>query len=74
MFKKLEKPDEVFRTETGAVKVPTVTLETEFGYRCQIALDDRCWVVYKNSDRGYKPSPWISWDIFEELKKLPSPR
>jgi hypothetical protein len=74
MYKKLDKPDKWFKTEHGRVMSPLVTLETAWGAKCQIALDDRCYVIYKDTDRGYKTSPYISWDILEVLKTLPPPR
>jgi hypothetical protein len=52
---------------------PVATLEDEFGGKCQIAIDDHCYVVLLQKDDGtYKPTPWIFREAFEVLKTLPS--
>ena len=60
-------------TEVGDFE-PVATLADEYGGRCQIAIDDHCYVLYlKREDGTYKLTSHIFYEAFEVLKKLPPP-
>ena len=53
---------------------PIATLADEYGGRCQISIDDLCYVLrLKQADGKYKTTSYIFSEAFEVLKTLPSP-
>lgn len=41
--------------------------------RCQIAIDDHCYVIYLRQKNGrYKATAWIFKEVFDVLKTLPT--
>lgn len=72
MYKKIEI-DEKSILDNGVEFIPVATLEDENGGRCQISIDDHCYVLkLKQNDGKYKITPWIFPEAFEVLKTLPS--
>lgn len=75
MYKKVTT-DKSAITDNGVEFTPVATLEDEFGGKCQIAIDDNCYVVYLKQiiilDTVYKKTPYIFPEAFEVLKTLPS--
>ncbi len=60
--------------ENGAEFVPIATLADEHGGRCQVSIDDHCYVLRLLQSNGmYKTTSWIFGEAFEVLKKLPTP-
>ena len=54
---------------------PIATLADESGGRCQIAIDDHCYILYIKRPNGkYGSTKWIFKEAFEVLKTLPSPK
>lgn len=52
---------------------PVATLADESGGRCQISIDDHCYILrLKQSDGRYETTSWIFPEAFEVLKTLPS--
>lgn len=72
MYKQVET-DKAATLENGAVFHPVATLESEHGGRCQIAIDDGCYILYlKKSPSGlYAHTAWIFPEAFKVLKTLP---
>lgn len=68
--------DEQCVTENGIIFRPIVTLANDEGGRCQISIDDDCYLIrLKQEDGTYKaPTPFIFKEVLEELKKLPEPQ
>lgn len=53
---------------------PVATLADEHGGRCQIAIDDYCYVLYIKQQNGkYKISSHIFQEAFKVLKTLSGP-
>ena len=74
MFKRI-KTDKIatLDTEDNGKFHPIATLADEYGGRCQIGIDDHCYVLYlKKTDGNYKMTSWIFPEAFEVLKTLPS--
>ena len=63
MYKQIET-DKSFWTESGSQEIPIATLADEHGGRCQIAIDDHCYVLFLK--RG-KPNTKQIMDKFERL-------
>ena len=72
MYKQVET-DKNAVLDNGVEFTPVATLADEYGGRCQISIDDHCYILrLKQSDGKYKTSAWIFPEAFEVLKKLPS--
>ena len=74
MYKKVET-DARYRLNNGTICVPVATLADEWGGRCQIDIDDHCYILRLMTDDGsYKSTPYIFREAFEVLKTLPNPQ
>lgn len=72
MYKQI-KTDKQCKTSGGSTFTPVATLADEYGGRCQISIDDHCYVIMLKEDDGtYNYTPWIFKEVFEVLKSLPS--
>lgn len=72
MYKQVET-DKNAVLDNGAEFTPIATLANEYGGRCQISIDDHCYILrLKQSDGKYKTTAWIFPEAFEVLKTLPS--
>ena len=73
MYKQVEVDKEA--TLDNNVKFnPVATLADEYGGRCQISIDDHCYVLgLKQSDGRYKRTSYIFKEAFKVLRKLPLP-
>lgn len=72
MYKQVET-DKNAVLDNGVEFTPVATLADEYGGRCQISIDDHCYILrLKQSDGKYKTSAWIFPEAFEVLKTLPS--
>ncbi len=61
-------------TTNGSSFLPVATLADEHGGRCQISIDDHCYVIkLKQEDDLYKNTNHIFNEVFEVLKYLPNP-
>ena len=59
--------------DNGVEFTPVATLADEYGGRCQISIDDHCYILrLKQYDGKYKTTAWIFPEAFEVLKNLPS--
>ena len=74
MYKKVET-DPRYMLKNGTICIPVATLADEYGGRCQIDIDDHCYVLrLMTEDGSYKITPYIFREAFEVLKTLPSPQ
>ncbi len=72
MYKQVET-DKNAVLYNGVEFEPVATLADEYGGRCQIAIDDRCYqVLLKQADGRYKPTTYIFNEAFSVLKKQPN--
>lgn len=72
MYKQVETDGNAV-LDNGVEFTPVATLADEYGGRCQISIDDHCYVLrLKQSDGKYKTTAWIFPEAFEVLKTLPS--
>ena len=72
MYKQV-KTDESGVLENGVEFTPIATLADEYGGRCQIDIDDNCYILrLRQSNGSYQTTSWIFPEAFEVLKKLPS--
>lgn len=72
MYKQVET-DKNAVLDNGVEFTPVATLADEYGGRCQISVDDHCYILrLKQSDGKYKTTAWIFPEAFEVLKTLPS--
>jgi len=72
MYKQVET-DKNAVLDNGVEFIPVATLADEYGGRCQISIDDHCYILrLKQSDGKYKTTAWIFPEAFEVLKTLPS--
>ena len=72
MYKQVET-DQNAVLDNGVEFTPVATLADEYGGRCQISIDDHCYILrLKQSDGRYKTTAWIFPEAFEVLKTLPS--
>lgn len=72
MYKQVET-DKNAVLDNGVEFTPVATLADEYGGRCQISIDDHCYILrLKQSDGKYKTTAWIFPEAFEVLKTLPS--
>lgn len=74
MYKQI-KTDKEYMLENGEMVQPVATLADEYGGRCQIDIDDHCYILrLRNSETGrYKKTPYIFREAFEVLVTLPPP-
>lgn len=71
MYKQVETDDVAVLTN-GVEITPVATLADEHDGRCQISIDDHCYILsLKQSDGRYKITPWVFSEAFEVLKTLP---
>lgn len=72
MYKQVET-DKNAVLDNGVEFTPVATLANEYGDRCQISIDDHCYILrLKKSNGKYRTTAWIFPEAFEVLKKLPS--
>lgn len=72
MYKQVET-DSIAILENGYALSPIATLVDEFDGKCQISIDDNCYVLsLKQSNGTYKLSPWIFKEALDVIKTLPS--
>lgn len=79
MYKQVETEKVCYTTNVTEFH-PIATLADEFGGKCQIAIDDGCYVIYNKvgefKDYGnacYKLTYHIFGEVFDVLKTLPTP-
>lgn len=73
MYKEVETDSE-YILENGEKGKPVATLADEYGGRCQICIDDHCYVLrLKQLNGRYKTTAWIFKEAFNVLKTLPNP-
>ena len=60
-----------FKTRHGT---PALVMEDECGGQVAVVTDDHCYVVMLKREDGYKSTSHIWRELFEEMKKLPSPQ
>jgi len=71
MYKQVET-DKSVTLDNGVKFTPVATLADENGGRCQISIDDHCYILrLKNSNGLYTNTPWIFPEAFEVFKTLP---
>ena len=70
MYVKIATDSEVL-LKNGSVANPVATLADQYGGRCQIIIDDHCYVLLLKRDNGYVATSWIFPEAFEVLKTLP---
>ena len=73
MYKQVET-DGRCQTVNNTTFTPVATLADEYGGRCQIAIDDHCYVLYLRQDDGYSMTSWIFEEAFKVLKLLSPPK
>jgi len=74
MYKKV-KTDLEYILDNDEKSKPIATLADEYGGRCQISIDDHCYVLrLKQQDGRYKTTSYIFKEAFKVLKMLPSPK
>lgn len=74
IYKKVETDIEYVLNNNEKSK-PIATLADEFGGRCQISIDDHCYVLrLKQPDGKYRTTPYVFREAFEVLKTLDSPK
>jgi len=71
---KQEITDNVVFSKGRSDIYPVATLADEYGGRCQIAIDDHCYVLYLKRDDGYILTSHIFREAFEVLRSLPDPK
>ena len=73
MYKRV-KTDKDCRLENNEPFTPVATLVDESGGRCQISVDDHCYVLrLKQSNGKYKTTPYIFAEAFDVLVTLDTP-
>jgi len=71
MYKKVET-DKKAVLDNGVEFTPVATLADEYGGRCQISIDDHCYILSLKQQNGvYKTTPYIFNEAFLVLKQLP---
>ncbi len=72
MYKQIET-DKTATLHNGVEFTPIATLADEYGGRCQISIDDHCYILRLLQPNGmYETTSWIFPEAFEVLKTLPS--
>lgn len=72
MYKQVETDkNSIFRG--GGTFSLVATLADESGGRCQISVDDHCYILsIRQRDGLYRRTAWIFAEAFEVLRRLPS--
>ena len=74
MYKQVET-DGTCQTKNKTTFTPVATLADEHGGRCQITIDDHCYVLYlKQNDNTYGITFHIFSEAFKVLKTLSFPK
>jgi len=74
MYKQV-KTDKTAVLNNGVEFTPVATLESESGGRCQISVDDHCYILrLRQNDGTYKTTPYIFREAFNVLVTLPEPK
>ncbi len=74
MYKQVET-DKTATLNNGVAFTPVATLADESVGRCQISVDDHCYVLRLKQDDGtYKTTPYIFREAFNVLVTLPEPK
>lgn len=74
MYTQVETTPEIAMSKSNSIVNPVATLQDDYGGICQIIIDDHCYVIcLRQEDDTYKPTTHIFKEVFEVLKKLPSP-
>ena len=74
MYKQVET-DKTETLDNGVAFTPVATLTSDSGGRCQISIDDHCYVLRLKQDDGtYKTTPYIFKEAFNVLVTLPEPK
>ena len=74
MYKQITIDKEI-TLENGSKVKPIATLADDHGGRCQILVDDHCYVLCLLNGTGeYCYTPYIFREAFEVLKTLPTPK
>jgi len=69
------KTDKECRLENNETFTPVATLEDEYGGKCQISIDDHCYVLRLRQDGGkYRTTPFIFREAFLVLATLDAPK
>jgi len=63
MYRQVET-DKDFVAENGTTWHPIATLADEAGGKCQICVDDHCYLPFLGSDKDYYAP---TWHLFREL-------
>jgi hypothetical protein len=72
MYKRIEPPDETATLWNGEKFKPVATLASESGGRCQISIDDHCYVLrLLQQDGSYMMTAHIFEEAHEALRTLP---
>lgn len=72
MYKQVET-DRTATLENGSEFSPVATLIDGSGGRCQISIDDHCYILRLKQENGrYRTTAWIFAEAFEVLRRLPS--
>lgn len=75
MYRRQIPADFSYTMENGPAGEPVATLADEWGGRCQICIDDHCYILRLKQESGlYRTTPYIFKEAFEVLKTLPSPK
>lgn len=71
MYKKVNSSviDKKFTTRWG---VPALVMEDQSGGQVVVIVDDHCYLAKLRREDGYKSTPYIFPELFDEMKKLPS--
>jgi len=72
MYKRV-KTDESAILDNGVTFYPVATLADESGGRCQISIDDDCYVLSLKREEGYIWTNHIFPEAFNVLETLPGP-
>jgi len=74
MYKQVET-DKTATLDNDVEFTPVATLASESGGRCQISVDDHCYVLRLKQDDGrYKTTSYIFREVFNVLVTLPEPK
>ena len=71
MYKQI-KTDNSYVLDNGSTSVPVATFQDECDSKCQIGIDDGCYVIgIEMSDGTYKWTTHIFSEVLEVLRTLP---
>ena len=75
MYKMLRRGETFHLNKDKSISLNSVaTLADEYGGRCQVVVDDHCYVLYLKHGNIYKMMTHIFPEAYECLKQLPSPK